>query len=172
MSGIPGIKIKVFPAVKTAQSFDFIGNGMGVDDVHDYRDSKRMCLIHEPLELFRGTEAGTESEKIADLIPEGPIVGMLLQGHNLQSIVTKPVHTRENHCAEVIETCNLLLLGTHAYVALIDERGGALASLAMFPFVRCDIPYLCTENFRIRILDYPGSISGKTFRTTPGPLYE
>ena len=78
MSGIALIKIEVFPAVETAQAFRLVGNGMGMDNVHDDGDTFSVGLVYKALELLRSAEARTEGEEIADLIPEGTVVRMFL----------------------------------------------------------------------------------------------
>ena len=96
---------------------------------------------------------------------------MLLQRHYLQDIVAQGLYPREHRGPELFEGGHLLLLGTHADVAFIDERMRSLARASVLPLIRFRVPYLGTENLGLRVLNHPGRIRRKPFRTAARPLY-
>ena len=171
MAGFSGIEVEVFPAVETAETFDFVGDGMGVDYVHYDRDSAGVGLIDQGLELLGSAEAGAEREETAHLVSEGAVVGMLLEGHYLKYVVAQLMYPGQHLGTEVIEARDLLLFGAHADVAFVDEGIGALARFLMLPDIGLNVPDLGAENLGIRVLDHPCGIGGNPFGTASGPFY-
>ena len=51
------VEIQVIATIEKTKSFCLIINAMRMDNIHHYRDSHSMCIIHEMLELFRSSEA-------------------------------------------------------------------------------------------------------------------
>ena len=167
-----GVEVEVFPAVETAESFDFVGNRMGMDYVHDYGDAHPVGLVHQGLEFLRSAEAGAQGVEIAHLIAERAVVGMLLERHDLQGVIAQSLHPREHGLAEIVETRHLLLFAAHSDVAFVDEGMLPLSGPPVLPFVLfLRIPYLGAEDLARRILHHPGDIGRKTFPRPSGPFY-
>ena len=129
--------------------------------------------VDQGLEFFRRAEAAAQGEEIRHLVAEAPVVGMLLQGHDLQSVVSRLDDTRKHLLPEFGERSHLLFLGTHADVHLVDERIGDLRTAFLTPaigFLR--FPDLGAEKLRIGVLHAAGRIGGDAFSPAPGPFDE
>ena len=69
-----------------AEAFDFVLYGVAVDKVHNDSDACLMGCIYELLELVGGAEAAGGGEEGADMVTEAAVVGVLLDGHNLDAV--------------------------------------------------------------------------------------
>ena len=165
------VEIEVVPAIEAAQALGFIYHGMGMDYVHNDRNSAGVGIIHETLEVFGRAEAGAQGEEIGHLIAERAVVRVLLQRHNLQNVVSQGLDPWKHGSPELLEAGHFLLFGAHAYVTLVNQRMRALARIAVFPLVWFRIPNLGTEDLRFRVLHHPRRICRKPFSSTSGPLY-
>ena len=58
------VEIQVVPAVEAAQAFGLIDHRMGMDYVHNDRNSAGVGIIHEALEVLRRAEAGTQGKEV------------------------------------------------------------------------------------------------------------
>ena len=171
MSRRARIEVQVFPAVQQAKAFGFIAHGVRMDYIHDDGYTCSMGFIHQPLELFRSAEAGTQREEARYLITEGAVVRMLLQRHDLQGVVAKPLDSRQHGTAEVIESGHGFFLTAHAYVALVDERMRPGPGPAMLPLVRSRIPDLGAENLCVGVLHHACCVGRDALSPTAWPLY-
>ena len=106
-----GIEVQVVGAVEVREALGLVVHAVAVDDVHHDGDALPVSIVHQALELFRRTEAGAEGVEIGHLIAEGAVIGMLLQGHDLEGVVPELLHLRQDGLAEVLEGGDLLLLG-------------------------------------------------------------
>ena len=94
--GIPGHMfpagsvMKILPGtpIQTAQSLVFIFYRMGMHQVHDNRNSGFMSSIDQPLQVIRGPESGGGCEKTGNVVSEGPVIRVLLYGHDLDHVIT------------------------------------------------------------------------------------
>ena len=172
MMSLPAVvEIKCLLTIEESQSFSFIVNGMRMHDIHDYRYTESMCVIHKGLELFRSTETGAECEEVGHLIAEGTVVRMFLKGHYLKGVVAEIRHFREHILPELFECTDLFFLGSHAYMAFIDERVRSFARIGVFPLVRLRIPDLGTELLCDRILDCTCGVCRYSLSSPARPLY-
>ncbi len=167
------VEVKVIRAVKKGQAFVRVLDAMAVDDVHDYGNALAVGVVYQCLEFIRGAEAGTQGKEIGHLIAEGAVIGMLLQSHDLDGVVAEFLNARKDIPAEFLEGAHFLLFSCHADVALVDEGMGALAGMAVLPFVRLfRSPYLGAEHLCDRVLNHAGGVGGDALPAAAGPLYE
>ena len=97
---------------------------------------------------------------------------MLLESHDLESVITQVGNLRKHVCAEFLESSHLLLFSCHTDMALIDERMRSLARLCILPLVFFErIPYLGAECLCDRVLDGSCHVCRKSFGTAALPLY-
>ena len=68
--------------------------GVGVDNVHENRDTKTVRLVDHRLQLIGRPEATTRREEVRHVVPKGPVVGVLLNRHDLDRVVTQRSHAR------------------------------------------------------------------------------
>ena len=164
-------EVEVLAAVELAQAFRDVLDAVGVDDVHDHGDAEAMGLVHQGLELLRGPEAGAQGEEVGDLVAEGTVVGVLLEGHDLDHVVAELRDARQHVAAEIVEGGDFLLLRAHADVALVDEGVRVLAGAPVLPAVRgLRGPDLGGEDLGLRVLDGAGHIGGDALPRPAGPL--
>ena len=62
------------------------------------------------------------SKEIGDMVSEGAVVGVLLQGHDLDGIVAQLADARQHGHTEVQVAVHARLLTGHADVALVDAQ--------------------------------------------------
>ncbi len=165
------VEVQVIRSVKIGQALQRIFHTVAVDNIHDDGDALAVGVVHQGLELLRGTKTRAEGKEIAHLIAEGTVIRMLLQGHDLQGIVAQFFYTRKDIPAEFLKGAHFFLLRRHANVALVDERIGALAGMLMLPdifFLR--VPHLGAEHLGDLVLNYTGGIGGKALSPAAGPF--
>ena len=98
---------------------------------------------------------------------------MLLKGHDLEGVVAELGHLGKDVPAEVLEGGDLLFLGAHTDMALINEGMGALPGALVLPDVRLGrIPDLGAEDLGVRVLNAAGHIGGQPLSPAAGPLDE
>ena len=166
-----GIEVQVVRAVEVGQALGLVVHAVAVDDVHHHGDALAVGVVHQALELLGRAEAGAQGEEIGHLVAEGTVVGMLLQGHDLEGVVAEFLHLRKDGGAEVLERGDLLLLGRHADVAFIDHRMRPLAGPGMLPDVFLGrIPHLRGESLRHLVLDGAGHVGREALPRPAGPL--
>ena len=99
---------------------------------------------------------------------------MLLEGHDLQGVVPEVADARQHVLTELVERGDLLILGAHADMGLVDEGAAVVRDKAGMPpavFLRRK-PYLGGENLRFRILDAAGRIGRKPLAAAAVPLHQ
>ena len=80
-----------------------------------------MLLEGHALARDQGTE-GAYSKEVGDVIAEGAVVGVLLQGHDLDGVVAQLADAGQHGHAEVQVAVHARLLAGHADVALVDAQ--------------------------------------------------
>ena len=97
---------------------------------------------------------------------------MLLNSHNLYSVITILRHTRQHVLPELIIGTNFLLIRTHTNMAFINQKGRFFRlKFPVFKFIwDLWIPYLGTKDLCFRILNYPTYPSRNTLARTAIPL--
>ena len=69
-----------------------------------------------------GPRVQAYSKEVGDMVSEGAIVGVLLQGHDLDGVVPQLADAWQHGHAEVQVTVHARLLTGHADVALVDAQ--------------------------------------------------
>jgi len=119
----PAVEVLVARAVEPAEPLHLVGGGVRVDEVHDHAETFGMGGVNELLEILRCAESRRGGEIAAYLIPEGAVVGMFLDGHELEDVVARAHDPREDRFRELPPGAHAFLLLRHAGVGLVDERG-------------------------------------------------
>jgi hypothetical protein len=60
---------------------------MRVNTIHNYLDLHLMSLVNQILQVIGGATSGGGSEKVCHMIPERGIVAMLLNCHQLYTVI-------------------------------------------------------------------------------------
>ena len=95
-----------------------------------------MGVVDEGLQFVGGAKAAGGSEEVGDVVTEGPIVGVLGDGHHLDGVVAKASDTREDEGAEFLIGADAFALGGDAKVGFVDAGGGGLGRGRIFPLIR------------------------------------
>ena len=165
------VEVQVVRSVKLAQAFRRVFHAVAVHDIHNDGYPLSVGVVHQGFELFGRAKSGAQGKEIGDLVAEGAVVRVLLQGHDLDGIVTQGLDLGKNVFAEFFKRAHFLLLRGHANVALVNERVRALAGVAVFPRVGLGgSPHLGAEDFGYLVLDHAGGIGREALSAAARPL--
>ena len=114
------IEVEVVAAVKSAQTLNLILHRMRVHDIHNHGNSTRVRVVDKVLELLGGTKAARSCIETRHMVTEGTIIGMFLDCHNLDCVITVGSDARQHVLTEFIVGAHTLTVLRHTYVALID----------------------------------------------------
>lgn len=142
-------------------------------DIHDDGNVHLMCRINELFQFFRCTETGRRCKETGYMISETAIVRMLLNGHNLNTVVSVFRDTRKHVLTELVVRTHLFRILCHTDVTLVNHQRRHIRRKALFlelvRFLR--IPYLCTENLGLLILHHASSPRRNTFTASAFPIH-
>ena len=170
---VAGIEELVGIASQIAQAFYFVLNCVTMNNIHNNANAQLMSLIDQGLQLFGRAEAAAGSEERADMIAERAIVGVLLNGHDLNGVVTVLGHSGQHVQAELVVGAHLLGILTHAHMALVDEQRVLLRTEAsLLPHVgHGRVPHLCREYLGLVVLHHTAAPGGNTLALATVPLH-
>ena len=150
----PGEEVLRRVAGQIAQPLVLVFDSVAVDQVHDDGKAHAVGVVDEMLQLVGGAETAGRGEEVGHVVAETAIVGMLLDGHDLDGIVSGPHHTRQHSGAEFFVRAHALCVLGHANVAFVDEQRVTLgAECAGGESVRLvGLPHLGGKDGRLLIL--------------------
>ena len=93
-----------------------------MDHVQQHGDPQGVGGVDKGFQVLRGAEAGTGGKEIRHLIAEGGVIGMLLDGHDLQCAVSKRGHPGQDVFLKFPVSSHFSRLLGHADVTFIDEN--------------------------------------------------
>ena len=157
---------------EVAQTLYFILNGVALHEVHDNGNAHGVRLVNQLLEFLGSAETTGGCKETAHVVTETAVVGMLLQGHNLETVVTFLSNTREDQFAKLVVRAHLLGILRHTDMAFINKEWIALGSEGFFleDVGRLGIPYLRREYFGLLILNHAGTPSGNALTAAALPI--
>ena len=165
MAALPGQEIHASGTVKIIQTFRLILHGMGMHHIQQHGDVQAVRLVNQVLQILRRAETGGRSEKGGNVIAEGAIIGMLLDGHQLDGIVAQFGNAGENFIRKLPVRMHALLFPAHAHMRLVNERhlypGRVKAVVPPFIGVLRH-PYLPGKIISGGVLHGPGDPRGNT----------
>ena len=143
------MKILVGGPIKAAQTFCLIFHSMRMHNIHDNSNSIGMGCINKLLQLLGSSKPGRCRKETGNMVAKRPIIWMLLNGHNLNCIVSGLVNTRQDVFTEFRITTYSFLTGAHSYMALINQqRGLGWNKFLIFKHIRYRwVPNLCGKDF-------------------------
>ena len=97
-------------AVIACQPFDFITHGMAVHEVHNDLETSCVSCVDERLQFVGRTEAAARCEEARYMVAKGAIVRMLLNGHDLNGVVSEVNDTGKDLLLELTVATYLALL--------------------------------------------------------------
>ena len=127
-----------------------------MDNIHDDGHAVAMRLVYQFLQFLGRTKTAARRKEGTDMIAKGSIVGMLLDGHDLDGIIAISDDTRQHLLAKLAIGTHLLLVLRHSDMALIDQERLRLRRQRLrHPTVRrLGRPHLCREDMRRIILHH------------------
>ena len=132
-----------------------------------------MGSINQCFQFVGSSETGRSGEETGYMIPETSIIGMFLDCHNLNTVVSFLSDAWKCFFAEFVISSDLFLLLCHSDMTLVYQQriGGRLKCflLEFIGFFRC--PYLCTEYLGLFILNDACSPGRDTLTLTTIPIY-
>lgn len=119
------VEVQVVRAVEHVEPVKDVFGRMAVHNIQQDGEAELVGRVDEALELFWGAVAATGGEEGGDLIPEAGVVGMLLHGHELDSVVPQVLDHGEDVARELGVGADALMRSGDADVGLVDlEVGG------------------------------------------------
>ena len=168
------MEILVTRTVEITETFQFILNSMAMHEVHDDVDTATMGIIDEGLQFIGRTETRGSGKEIGYMVSERAVIGVLLDGHDLDAVIAQFVNTRQHISTELFVGIHFLLLGGHTDMAFVDIETAFLFDFlsAMFPLVFGFGPHLSREDLRLLILHDAADVRRDTLSVTAVPFDE
>lgn len=159
-------------ASQVAESFDLVFDCVALDEVHDDGKSHFVGLVDELLQFVGGAEAAGRRKETRHVVAETAIVGVFLNGHDLEAIVSVLDDARQDVLAEFVVGPDLFGVLGHADVAFVDKQRGAFgAERLLLEHVGVGgIPHLGTENFSLVVLNHTLAPGRYAFAATAVPV--
>ena len=168
-----GVEVLIRITSKIAQAFHFILYCMRMNDVHNHCNTQSVCGIDQLLQFFRSTETGRSGKETGYMVTETTVVGMFLNCHDLNAIVSGFSYARKSFFTELVVSSYFIFLLRHTNMAFVDKQRIRIrfkCTLLYFIWLfRC--PDLRTENLGLLILYHPCYPGRNTFSTTAFPMY-
>jgi hypothetical protein len=106
------------------------------------------------------------------MIAEAAIVGVLLNSHNLNTVVSVFDDTRQDVLTKFVVCTYLLCILSHTDMAFVDEQRVGMRSDFIFKCIRvCRIPNLCREYLGTFVLHYSVGPCRNTFAAASRPVH-
>ena len=107
------------------------------------------------------------------MVAERAIIGMLLDGHDLDAVVSVFDDTWEHIVLELCVGAYLLSVLSHTDVALVDEQRIDIGlEFFLLPYVRLlRVPHLCGEDFGVLVLHHASGPCGDTLPLASVPVH-
>ena len=157
----PGMEIQAIRTVKPAETLYLVLYRMRMDQIKNHRNAQSMSGIYQLLQLIGGAKAGADSKKIRYLVSERTVIGMLLDSHQLNGVVSQARNPGQNVPAKRVEARHNGLFRAHTYMHFVDKRIAHFPGRFVAPPVRNGrSPYLGAEYLGFGILYATARICG------------
>ena len=170
---VAGIEELIGVAAEVAEAFDFVLDGMAMDDVHNNSQPHLVSRINEFLEFFRRAAAAARCEEGAYMIAKAAVIRMFLNGHNLDAVIAVRLYPRQDFFRKLLIGAYLFGILRHTYMTFIDkQRRGVRLKLGIVPGVLlARVPNLSGENLGVFVLYHTGCPGGNAFPFTAAPVH-
>mmetsp|Transcript_3077 Transcript_3077/g.5032 ORF Transcript_3077/g.5032 Transcript_3077/m.5032 type:complete len:310 (-) Transcript_3077:775-1704(-) len=129
ISSLPPVEVHAIGSIKHADPVVGVFAGVAVHDVHQDHQTQAMRFVDQSLEFIGRAETTGRGEEVGHVIAEGGVIGMLLNGHDLDGIIAEVADAREHVTLELGVAVDLGLTTGHSDVAFVDtERAGLVRS--------------------------------------------
>jgi hypothetical protein len=89
ISSVIAVEILIAGAVESAETLHLVDNRMGVNQVHQNPETHSVSRINQGFEFIGSPETGRRGEKTGHLISKRSIIGVLLEGHQLNGVISR-----------------------------------------------------------------------------------
>lgn len=117
------VEVEVVAAVKHVDAVQHVLARVRVDDVKQYGDAQAVGGVDELLQFFgRAVAAGYGKER-RHLVAKGSVVGVFLDGHELDDIVAELVDPRQDVCGKLLVGSDAVLGRADSHVGFVHASG-------------------------------------------------
>ena len=168
------MEILIAGTIEVTESLEFILHCMAVHEIHDHMHAATVRVIDESLQFIRRTETAGSCKEVRYMVAEGAVIGVLLDGHDLDAVIAELVDTRQHIAAELLVGIHFLLFRRHTDMAFVDiERALLFKAFAfVFPLELGFVPNLRREDLRLLVLYNTTYIGRNTLSVAAVPFYE
>ena len=167
------IEILVRITGKVTQTFHFVFHRMRMDNVHNNGNTHLMSSINQRFQFVGRTKAGRSSKETGYMIAKTTIIRMLLNGHNLNTVIAFLCYAWKCFFAEFIVCAYFFLRLRHSDMTFINQQRIRSRLKCLFLkfiwFFRC--PNLRTEYLGLFVLHYPCSPCRNAFTLSAIPIH-
>ncbi len=169
-----GVEIQIVASVEQAYALVFVLHGMTVNDIHYHRYTLAVGLVDKFFQVVGRTETARGGKEIGHMIAKRTVIGMLLNGHNLNGVVAVGNYSRKHLGAEFVVRTHAFCLLCHAYMTLIYEQWRCIGhEVGITPLKCCSgRPHSCRENVCVGVLHHMCGIGRYALAMPSGPLHE
>ena len=156
-------------AVEHIDALGGVLHGVGVDHVQQHAQPHFVGLVYQVFQVLGLAEPAGGGIEVRHLIAEAAIVGVLHNGHELDGVVARFLHSGQHQVRKLPISANLALLLGHAHVGLVNIEGILPAEALIRPrkgFLV--VRHLAQPVDGAIFLDHPAGIE----RDVPGALHK
>ena len=120
----PGTFVKKLGTGTIVQSepFDYVFNGVGMNQIHHDCHAHPMGLIDQVLQLLGGSKPGGGGKEAGDMVSETPVVRMFGDGHQLNGVVPRSLDSGQNFVTKLVVGVDAGFFARHSNMGFIDKR--------------------------------------------------
>ena len=132
-----------------------------------------MSGVNHLLQILRCAETAGGSKEAGNVIAEGTIIRVLLNGHYLNGVVAVLLDTGQHVLREFLVGTDFLGILSHTHVALVNQQRRLVGLKGLFlPLVGLfGVPHLRREDLRLVVLYDATAPGGNTLAFSPIPLH-
>ena len=109
-------------AIKPVYAIVYIVWSVRMDNVNNYSETQLVSGVNKSLELIRSTLTRRRCKVSCNVITKWAIIGMLLNGHNLNTVVSVCFYSRKDVVRKFFVWRNFLIFWAHTYVTFINQK--------------------------------------------------
>ena len=116
------MKILSLGSVKLVDPFVHVFHGVRVYNIHNHGDTQSVCFANQVFQIFRSPETRRRRKEIGDMIPEGAVIRMLGNGHELKGRIAVAFDSRQNVVCKLPVCAHSLTFLGHSHMAFVNQQ--------------------------------------------------
>ena len=108
------------PEVKPGQAVVRVAGDVRVHDIQEHADPELVRLVHQVLEVLGRARPGAHGERVGDVVAERRVVCVLLDGHQLDRVISALLDAGKDVVCKIPVRRHLLVRRGHAHVRLVN----------------------------------------------------